>query len=205
MTNSSTTATPAVREASLTRTTRETDISISLNLDGSGKSSIKTSIPFLDHMLELLARHGLFDLQVSATGDLDVDYHHTVEDIGLTLGTVLDQALGDRCGIRRYGFFMLPMDESLCRVALDLGGRPFMDYQIACTKTHIRDFDVKLVEEFFRALMTQARMNLHIAHLYGDEVHHAYESVFKGVARALRMAVEHDPRETGIPSSKGVL
>lgn len=196
---------PAAREARLTRKTRETDITVVLNLDGTGKSTIGSGIPFLDHMLELLARHGLFDLEVAATGDLAVDYHHTVEDIGLTLGTVLDQALGDRRGIRRYGFFMLPMDESLCRVALDLGGRPFLDYQIACTKTHIRDFDVKLVEEFFRALMTQARMNLHIAHLYGDEVHHAYESVFKAVARALRTAVERDPRETGVPSSKGVL
>lgn len=201
----STTATPAAREASLSRKTRETDIAVSLNLDGSGRCSIQTGIPFLDHMLELLARHGLLDLEVKATGDLAVDYHHTVEDIGLTLGTALDQALGDRRGIRRYGFFMLPMDESLCRVALDLGGRPFLDYQIACAKTHIRDFDVKLVEEFFRAFMTQARMNLHIAHLYGDEVHHAYEAVFKAVARSLRMAVERDPRETGVPSSKGVL
>jgi imidazoleglycerol-phosphate dehydratase len=193
------------RQARLSRKTRETEITVALDLDGTGKSAVRTGIPFLDHMLELLARHGLFDLEVAATGDLDVDYHHTVEDIGLTLGTVLDQALGERRGIRRYGFVMLPMDESLCRVALDLGGRPFMDYQIACTKTHIRDFDVKLVEEFFRAFMTQARMNLHIAHLYGDEVHHAYEAVFKGVARALRMAVERDPRETGVPSSKGVL
>lgn len=197
--------TQPAREARLSRKTRETDIVVALNLDGTGKSAIRTGIPFLDHMLELLARHGLLDLEVTATGDLDVDYHHTVEDIGLTLGTALDQALGDRRGIRRYGFFMLPMDESLCRVALDLGGRPFMDYQIACTKTHIRDFDVKLVEEFFRALMTQARMNLHVAHLYGDEVHHAYEGVFKAFARSLRMAVERDPRETGVPSSKGVL
>ncbi len=193
------------REARLSRKTRETEITVALDLDGTGKSAISTGMPFLDHMLELFARHGLFDLEVTAVGDLAVDYHHTVEDVGLTLGTVLDQALGDRRGIRRYGFFMLPMDETLCRVALDLGGRPFMDYQIACTKTHIRDFDVKLVEEFMRAFMTQARMNLHIAQLYGDEVHHAYEAVFKGLARALRMAVEIDPRETGVPSSKGVL
>ncbi len=193
------------REARQTRKTRETQIDLLLRLDGTGRSAISTGIPFLDHMLEILARHGLFDLEIQATGDLAVDYHHTVEDLGLTLGTALDQALGDRRGIRRYGFFMLPMDESLCRVALDLGGRPFLDYQIACEKTHIRDFDVKLIEEFFRAFMTQGRMNLHIAQLYGDEVHHAYEAVFKGVARALRMAVELDPRETGIPSSKGVL
>lgn len=193
------------RTANIVRKTRETDISLSLCLDGSGKAAISTGMPFIDHMLELLARHGLFDLEVKAVGDLDVDYHHTVEDLGLTLGNALDQALGERRGIRRYGFFMLPMDESLCRVALDLGGRPFMDYQIACEKTHIRDFDVKLIEEFFRAFMTQGRMNLHIAHLYGDEIHHAYEGVFKAVARALRMAVELDPRESGIPSSKGIL
>jgi len=193
------------RVAELSRKTRETDITLKINLDGSGRSAISTGIPFLDHMLELLARHGLFDLEIKAVGDLDVDYHHTDEDIGLVLGTAINKALGERRGIRRYGFFILPMDEALCRVALDLGGRPFMDYQIASTRTHIRDFDVKLVEEFFRALMTQARMNLHIAHLYGDEVHHAYESVFKAFARALRMAVEIDPREVGVPSSKGVL
>jgi len=202
---SATSPASAARTATLTRETRETSITATLNIDGTGKSSIDTGIPFIDHMLELLARHGLMDLDVKATGDLDVDYHHTVEDLGLVLGTILNEALGDRRGIVRYGFYMLTMDESLCRVALDLGGRPFMDYQIACTKTHIRDFDVKLIEEFFRAFMTQARMNLHIAHLYGDEIHHAYEGVFKAVARSLRMAVAHDPREIGIPSSKGVL
>ena len=193
------------RTATLKRKTRETDIALSLNLDGIGKSTISTGIPFLDHMLELFSKHSLIDLTVKAKGDLPVDYHHTVEDIGLALGTALNDALGDRKGIRRYGFFMLPMDESLCRVALDLGGRPFLNYEVACTKTHIRDFDVKLFDEFFRGFMTQARMNLHIAHLYGDEIHHAYEGIFKALARALRVAVEIDPREKGIPSSKGTL
>ncbi len=195
----------ADRIASISRHTRETRIDLALNLDGCGTVQLATGISFFDHLLELLGRHGLLDLELRAEGDLDVDYHHTVEDVGLVLGSALDQALGDRRGIRRYGFVMLPMDESLSRVAIDLGGRPYLDYQIACAKTHVRDFDVQLVEEFFRAFMTQARMNLHIAHLYGCDVHHAYESVFKGVARALRMAVERDPRETGVPSSKGVL
>jgi imidazoleglycerol-phosphate dehydratase len=193
------------RTATLQRKTRETAIALTIDLDGTGRAAIETGIPFLNHMLELLARHALVDIELQATGDLEVDYHHTVEDIGLVMGSCLDQALGDRRGIRRYGFSLLPMDESLSQVALDLGGRPFLVYGIANRKRRIRDFDVKLIEEFFRALATQARMNLHIRHLYGDEVHHAYESVFKGFARALRMALERDPRETGIPSSKGTI
>ncbi len=193
------------RQADWHRTTRETDIAVSLNLDGTGACAIETGMPFMNHMLELLARHALVDLQIKATGDLAVDYHHTVEDVGLVLGTCLDRALGERRGIRRYGWSLLPMDESLSQVAVDLGGRPFLVYHIACRKQKIRDFDVKLIEEFFRALTVQARLNLHIQHLYGDEVHHAYESVFKGFARALRLAIEPDPRETGIPSSKGTL
>ena len=192
-----------MRHSKISRKTRETDIVVDINLDGSGRYAVSTGIPFMDHMLELFAKHGLFDLAITAKGDVAVDYHHTVEDIGLALGNAIDEALGDRAGIRRYGFMLLPMDESLARVALDLGGRPFLCYEIACKKRRIRDFDVKLIEEFFRAFMTQARMNLHIAHLYGDEVHHAYEGVFKAVARALRHAVEMDPREKGIPSSKG--
>ena len=194
-----------MRTAKLERNTRETKISVSINLDGAGRHSISTGIPFLNHMLEILARHSLIDLDISAVGDLDVDDHHTVEDLGLVLGTCLDQALGDRRGIRRYGFMLLPMDESLCQVALDLGGRPYMVYNVNNGRKAIKTFDVRLVEEFFRALMTQARMNLHISHLYGDEVHHAYESVFKAFAHALRMAVETDPRESGVPSSKGVI
>ena len=194
-----------MRTARIERNTRETQITIELDLDGSGKHSVSTGIPFLNHMLEIFARHSLIDLTIKATGDLDVDDHHTVEDIGLVLGTCIDKALGDRKGIRRYGFFLMPMDESLCQVALDLGGRPFMVYNVNNERKAIKTFDVRLVEEFFRALMTQARMNLHINHIYGDEVHHAYESVFKGFSRALRMAVEIDPRESGVPSSKGVI
>lgn len=193
------------RRASQHRQTRETDISVQVNLDGTGRCSISTGMPFMDHMLELFGRHALVDLKIKATGDLKVDYHHTVEDLGLVLGTCLNEALGNRKGIRRYGWCLLPMDESLSQVAIDLGGRPFLVYEIANRKPRIRDFDVKLIEEFFRALVVQARMNLHVRHLYGDEVHHAYESVFKGFARAWRMACEPDPRDAGIPSSKGTI
>ena len=194
-----------MRTASLARTTRETDISLTIDLDGTGRADVSTGIPFFDHMLTLLARHALFDLTLRAKGDIDVDYHHTVEDVGLLLGDALDQALGERRGIRRYGFFLLPMDEALVRVAIDLGGRPYLVWSVQCPRTHVRDFDIQLFEEFFRALAVRARMNLHAAHLYGAEAHHAAEGLFKGFARALRMAVEPDPRESGIPSSKGSL
>ena len=193
------------RTAEITRKTRETNIVLSLDLDGSGKADISTGIPFFDHMLELFARHSLVDLTVKADGDIAVDYHHTVEDVGLVLGTALDRTLGERRGIRRYGFFLLPMDEALVRVAIDLGGRPFLVYSVNCPRTHVRDFDIQLFEEFFRALAMTARLNLHAAHLYGAEAHHAAEGLFKGFARALRMAVEPDPRETGVPSTKGAL
>ncbi|MDD4016375.1 MAG: imidazoleglycerol-phosphate dehydratase HisB [Kiritimatiellae bacterium] len=191
------------RTATRTRTTRETDIAVTLNLDGAGVCHVATGIGFLDHMLELFARHSLTDLDVRATGDVNVDYHHTVEDVGLVLGSCLNQALGERRGIRRYGFFQLPMDEALCEVALDLGGRPFLVFASAMKHMQVRDFEVKLLEEFFRALTVEGRMNLHLRQIYGDEAHHVCEAMFKGFARALRMAVESDPRETGIPSSKG--
>ena len=194
----------AIRKASVTRETKETSISLSLNLDGSGQSSISTGIGFLDHMLTLFSKHALIDLEVKCIGDTEVDYHHTVEDLGLALGTALNEALGERRGIRRYGFFMLPMDESLAEVAVDLGGRPFLMYSTTVKSTFVRDFDTALFEEFFRALSVNARMNLHVRST-GNEAHHVAESVFKGFARALRMAVENDPRETGVPSSKGVL
>ena len=194
-----------MRTATLHRKTRETDITATLNIDGAGVYEIETGIPFLNHMVELLARHALFDLSVAAKGDIDVDYHHTVEDLGLVLGTCLDQALGTRQGIRRYGHCLMPMDDALAQVAVDLGGRPFLAYHIAHPAARIRDFELKLLEEFLRAFVTQAKMNLHARHLYGDEAHHACESVFKGLARALRMAAELDPRERGIPSSKGTL
>ena len=193
------------RTATLTRITRETDISVSLNLDGTGVSQIATGIGFLDHMLELFARHALVDLEVKASGDTHVDYHHTVEDVGLVIGTCLNKARGERRGIRRYGFFQLPMDEALCEVALDLGGRPFLVFASAMKHMKVRDFEVKLLEEFFRALAVEGRMNLHLRQIYGDEAHHVCEAMFKGFARALRVAVENDPRETGIPSSKGTI
>lgn len=194
-----------MRTATLTRKTRETDITLSLNLDGTGKHSIATGIGFFDHMLELFARHALIDLDVSCAGDLHVDYHHTVEDVGLVLGQAFDKALGDRRGIRRYGSMMLPMDEARADVLVDLGGRAYLVWKISHPEQHIRDFNVQLLEEFMRAFVTHAKMNLHVSQPYGAEVHHAYEAVFKGLARALRMALEDDPRETGIPSSKGQL
>jgi len=193
------------RTATRKRTTRETDIAVTLNLDGTGVSHIKTGIGFLDHMLELFARHALVDLDVKAAGDVQVDYHHTVEDVGLVLGACINEALGERRGIRRYGFFQLPMDEALCEVALDLGGRPFLVFISAMKHMQVRDFEVKLLEEFFRALTVEARMNLHVRQLYGDEAHHVCEAMFKGFARALRSAVEVDPRESGVPSSKGTI
>ena len=193
------------RTATRTRVTRETDIEITLNLDGTGVSRIETGIGFLNHMLELFARHALVDLDVKATGDVHVDYHHTVEDVGLVLGACINEALGERRGIRRYGFFQLPMDETLCEVALDLGGRPYLVFASAMKHMQVRDFEVKLLEEFFRALTVEGRMNLHLRQVYGDEAHHVCEAMFKGFARALRMAVEADPREGGVPSSKGTI
>lgn len=193
------------RTASKHRKTRETDIALTLNLDGSGVAKITTGVGFLDHMLELLTKHALLDLTVEAKGDLHVDDHHTVEDVGIVLGEALNEALGDRKGIRRYGWALLPMDEAMARVALDLGGRPFLVYEIDHPATHIKDFDLQLLEEFWRAFSTQARMNLHIAQLYGKDVHHAHEAVFKGVAKALDYAKQHDPRVKGVPSSKDLI
>lgn len=191
------------RVAKVTRKTRETNISVELNLDGEGKCRISTGLPFLDHMLELLFRHSLIDAVVKASGDIAVDYHHTVEDLGLTLGTALDRALATRRGVRRYGWSLVPMDDALSRAAIDLGGRPFLVYRMANRKKKILDFDLMLVEEFFRALVVQGRMNLHVEQIYGKEPHHAYESVFKAVAKALRQACERDPRAKGVPSTKG--
>ncbi|MGI5868315.1 MAG: imidazoleglycerol-phosphate dehydratase HisB [Kiritimatiellia bacterium] len=194
----------ASRTASITRKTKETAIRLSLDLDGAGVSTVSTGIGFLDHMLTLLSRHSLINLDVECKGDTEVDYHHTVEDVGLAFGSALDEALGERRGIRRYGFFLLPMDESLAQVALDLGGRPFLAYANGVKSSFVRDFDTGLFEEFFRAVCVNARMNLHIR-VEGNEAHHAIEGVFKGFARALRAAIERDPRDGAIPSSKGVL
>lgn len=191
------------RSAKVHRKTRETDIAVTLNLDGAGASAIETGLPFLNHMLELLAKHSLLDLTIRAKGDLAVDYHHTVEDLGLALGEALNAALGERRSIGRYGWCLLPMDETLSQVALDLGGRPYLVLAMACKKKKILDFELALLTEFFRAFVTQGRLNLHIHQLYGNEPHHAWESAFKGVARALRMAVAPDARVGGVPSSKG--
>lgn len=193
------------RKAKIARKTRETDIVASLNLDGKGVYSIRTGLPFFDHMLELLSKHSLIDLTLQATGDLAVDYHHTVEDIGLTLGAALDKALGDRRGIVRYGCATVPMDETLARAVVDLGGRPWLEVKMACRKKKILDFDLSLFSDFFQALTVQTRMNLHIEQFYGAEAHHAYEAVFKALARALRQATERDPRNRALPSSKGTL
>ena len=194
-----------MRNATVTRETRETQITLSLDLDGTGRAEVSTGVGFLDHMLELFARHSLIDLKLACKGDVHVDYHHTVEDVGLALGTALDKALGDRRGIRRYGFFLLPMDESLGQAAVDFGGRPFLVYSTECVSTFVRDFDTALLREFFRALSVNARANVNLRHTGGNEPHHAAEAIFKAFARAVRAAVEPDPRETGIPSSKGVL
>jgi len=194
------------RTALIERVTHETRIRLQLNLDGTGTSKVDTGIPFFDHMLELWARHGLFDLEVKATGDLAVDYHHTVEDVGLVLGQAVRDAVGDKRGIQRYGFFLLPMDETLARVVVDLSGRPFLAYRVEARETMIRDFTLGLVREFFQAFTNQAQANVHATLEYGDEPHHIAEALFKGLGRALRAAVTIDPRQAGsIPSTKGVL
>ena len=194
-----------MRKSSLERKTKETEISVSLDLDGSGEGSISTGIGFFDHMLELFKKHALIDLSIKAKGDIEVDYHHTVEDTGLVLGKALDGALGGRKGIVRYGFASIPMDESLCEVSLDLGGRPFVAMQSPMKHAFVRDFEVKLLEEFFRAVSVEGRMNIHLRQVCGDEAHHVCEGFFKAFARALRQAAAIDPRERGIPSSKGVI
>ena len=192
-----------MRKATVKRETKETKISVSMNLDGSGKGTVETGIGFFNHMLELLKKHALIDLTVKATGDLDVDYHHTVEDVGLVFGQALNEALGDRKGIVRYGFASIPMDEALCETSIDLGGRPFVVMVSGKKHMMVRDFEVKLIEEFFRAVSVEGRLNVHLREIYGDEAHHVCEGLFKSFARALRQAVAKDPREKGVPSSKG--
>lgn len=194
-----------MRNAKVERNTRETQIQLELNLDGSGEGTIETGIGFFDHMLELLKKHALIDLSVKVVGDLKVDYHHTVEDTGLVLGQALNEALGDRKGIVRYGFASIPMDESLCETSLDLGGRPFLVMSSPMKHMMVRDFEVKLVEEFFRAVSVESRANIHLRQIYGDEAHHVCEGFFKSFARALRQAKAIDPLEKGVPSSKGVI
>ena len=194
-----------MRKSEVARKTRETDIFIALDLDGEGRSSIDTGIPFMNHMLELFAKHGFFDLTVRAKGDIEVDYHHTMEDLGLVLGDVLAQALGDKAGIRRYGSCILPMDETLALVALDLSGRPCLVWNVDFPAPMIRDPDTRLFCEFFQALVNRAGMNLHVRKMAGEEVHHVAEAVFKAFAKALDQAVTHDPRVKGVLSTKGSL
>ena len=194
-----------MRTGEIDRKTTETSIYVKWDLDGTGKGEIDTGIPFMDHMLTLFARHGGFDLTVHAQGDLEVDCHHTMEDIGLTMGHALTQALGMKEGIRRYGSFLLPMDESLALVALDLSGRPFLVYDVEPPAEYIRDLDTALFKEFFTALSVKGGITLHIRMLSSGEVHHVFEAIFKGLARALAEAVSIDERVQGVPSTKGVL
>ena len=194
-----------MRKSEVARKTRETDIFIALDLDGEGRSSIDTGIPFMNHMLELFAKHGFFDLTVRAKGDIEVDYHHTMEDLGLVLGDVLAQALGDKTGIRRYGSCILPMGGTLALVALDLSGRPCLVWNVDFPAPMIRDLDTRLFCEFFQALVNRAGMNLHVRKMAGEEVHHVAEAVFKAFAKALDQAVTHDPRAKGVLTTKGSL
>jgi imidazoleglycerol-phosphate dehydratase len=195
-----------MRSASVSRKTAETEISVSLSIDGTGEARIQTGVGFFDHMLELLTRHALFDVTVEAKGDLHVDQHHTVEDVGIALGQAFAKALGDKRGIRRYASAHLPMDETLSRVAIDISGRPFLVFRAAFTRDTIGAFDTELVREWFQAFATNAGITLHAETLYGDNNHHIAESLFKGLARALREACAVDPREgERVPSTKGAL
>lgn len=193
------------RNAKLERKTSETQITVELEIDGSGNSVIRTKIPFFDHMLTLFARHSLVDLNVTAHGDIDVDFHHTVEDVGIALGQVFSRALGDKKGIRRYGWAYLPMDETLTRIVLDFSGRPYLEYQGDYGSELIGTFPVQLIEEFLRAFSVHAGINLHVQILYGRDAHHKAESVFKGLAKAVDQACQLDPRVQGVPSTKGTL
>jgi imidazoleglycerol-phosphate dehydratase len=195
-----------MRDASITRNTAETQISVRLNLDGTGVAKLATGIPFLDHMLDQVARHGLVDLEVEASGDLHIDAHHTVEDIGIAIGEALAKTLGDKKGVRRFGHAYVPLDEALSRVVVDLSGRPGLEFNVPFTRARIGEFDVDLVNEFFQGMANHALITLHIDNLRGSNAHHQCETVFKAFARALRMAVEPDPRAAGaVPSTKGSL
>ncbi|MCZ4272239.1 imidazoleglycerol-phosphate dehydratase HisB [Maritalea porphyrae] len=195
-----------MRQAKLTRKTNETDISVSVDLDGTGKSNIKTGVGFLDHMLDQVARHGMIDIEISAKGDLHIDAHHTTEDVGIALGQAIKEALGDKKGIRRYASCDLPMDEALSRAAIDISGRPFLVWRVEFKRDKVGDFDTELFQEWFQAFAMNAGITLHVENVYGDNAHHIAESCFKALARALRDAIEIDPRNADrIPSTKGVL
>jgi len=195
-----------MRSAQVTRNTLETRISATINLDGAGHGKLATGVPFLDHMLDQIVRHGLFDIEVHAEGDLQIDAHHTVEDVGITLGQAFAQALADKKGVRRYGHAYVPLDEALSRVVVDLSGRPGLEFDVPFTRARIGDFDVDLLREFFQGFVNHAGVTLHIDNLRGRNAHHQAETVFKAFGRALRMAVEADPRAAGtLPSTKGAL
>jgi imidazoleglycerol-phosphate dehydratase len=195
-----------MRTADITRNTNETRIRVAINLDGSGRQTIETGVPFLDHMLDQIARHGLIDLDIHCDGDTQIDDHHTVEDVGITLGQAFAAAVGDKAGLRRYGHSYVPLDEALSRVVVDFSGRPGLQYHIPFTRSHIGRFDVDLAREFFQGFVNHALVTLHIDNLRGENSHHQCETVFKAFGRALRMAVELDPRSAGVvPSTKGVL
>ena len=195
-----------MRTAEITRNTNETKIHVAINLDGTGRQNLATGVPFLDHMLDQIARHGLIDLDIHADGDLHIDAHHTVEDIGITLGMAVAKAVGDKAGLRRYGHAYVPLDESLSRVVVDFSGRPGLEFHVPFTRAMIGQFDVDLTQEFFRGFVNHAQVTLHIDNLRGVNAHHQCETVFKAFGRALRMAVEVDPRAGNtIPSTKGVL
>jgi imidazoleglycerol-phosphate dehydratase len=198
--------TPAPRHARIERITKETSIVVDLALDGTGRADLATGVPFLDHMLDQIARHGLVDLTITARGDLHIDAHHTVEDIGITLGQAFRQAVGDKAGLTRYGHAYVPLDEALSRVVLDLSGRPGLEFHVPFTRPLIGTFDVDLTHEFFQGFVNHALVTLHIDNLRGDNAHHQAETVFKAFARALRMAIERDSRSLGgVPSTKGSL
>jgi imidazoleglycerol-phosphate dehydratase len=197
--------TEAKRSASIERKTRETEVRVDLTLDGTGEYDVETGVPFFGHMLESFAKHGLFDLRLRAKGDLAVDLHHTVEDVGIVLGQAIRKALGDAKGIRRYGSQVLPMAESKAEVAVDVSNRPFLVYRVSLANDRVGAFDVALVEDFLYALAQNAGLDLHVTLVYGQSPHHAVEAIFKGLARALREALERDPRQTGLPTVKGAL
>jgi imidazoleglycerol-phosphate dehydratase len=193
------------RTAVISRNTSETNVSVTLNLDGTGSGNIQTGVQFLDHMLELFAKHGLFDLDVACKGDLGVDAHHSVEDIGICLGLAIEKALGDKKGIVRFAHSYFPMDETLVRVVVDLSGRPYLVYNLKVDRERVGELDSDLIEEFWKAVVTHARLNFHIEMLYGRNTHHIFEAVFKAAARALSLATRIDSRVEGVPSTKGVI
>lgn len=193
-----------MRKANVKRKTKETDIAVEINIDGSGKYSIDTSIPFLDHMLSLMCKHGLFDIKLNAKGDTEIDYHHTVEDVGIVLGNAIKQSLGEMKGITRYGQATVPMDEALASVSIDISGRPYLVYKVEFPKkSKLKDFDPDLIEDFLQAFVSSSSITLHINVLYGRNTHHIIEAIFKGLGRALRQAVTIDPKIKGLPTTKG--